>query len=161
MLYYAYAVFHSPTYRQRYAEFLKIDFPRLPLTKNNKLFTTLAKKGETLVNLHLMKSDQLNNLITQYQGDEENQVTQVKYSPQKQQVSINKNCHFIGIPENIWEFKIGGYQVLDKWLKDRKKAKRKLSPDDIIHYQKIVVALKNTREIMQEIDTIIPNFPIE
>ena len=161
IFYYAYAVFHSPTYRQRYAEFLKIDFPLLPLTKNDKLFITLASKGETLVNLHLMKSDQLNNLITQYQGDKENQVTQVKYSPQKQQVSINKNCHFIGIPESIWEFKIGGYQVLDKWLKDRKKAKRKLSPDDIIHYQKIVVALQNTIEIMQEIDTIIPNFPIE
>ncbi len=161
IFYYAYAVFHSPTYRQRYAEFLKIDFPRLPLTKNDKLFTTLATKGETLVNLHLMKSDTLNNLITQYQGDNENQVIQVNYSPQKQQVSINKNCHFTGIPENIWEFKIGGYQVLDKWLKDRKKAKRKLSSDDIIHYQKIVVALKNTIEIMQEIDTIIPNFPVE
>ena len=108
-----------------------------------------------------MQSDQLNHLITQYQGDNETQVAQVEYSPQKQQVSIKKNCHFIGIPENIWEFKIGGYQVLDKWLKDRKKAKRKLSSDDIMHYQKIVVSLKNTREIMLKIDTIIPNFPIE
>lgn len=161
IFYYAYAVFHSPTYRQRYAEFLKIDFPRLPLTKNKQLFTTLATQGETLVNLHLMKSEQLNNLITKYQGDGENQVTQVIYSPQMQQVSINKNCHFIGIPENVWQFKIGGYQVLDKWLKDRKKDNRKLSNDDIIHYQKIVVALKNTIEIMQEIDTIIPSFPIE
>ncbi|MDJ0728423.1 MAG: hypothetical protein QNJ33_00355 [Crocosphaera sp.] len=73
---------------------------------------------------------------------------------------MNKNCHFTGILENIWEFKIGGYQVLYKWLKDRKDANRKLSPDDIMHYQKIVVALKNTIEIMQEIDTIIPNFSI-
>lgn len=64
-------MFHSLTYRQRYAAFLKIDFPRLPLTKNDKLFTTLAKPGETLVNLHLMKSEQLNNLITKYQGYEE------------------------------------------------------------------------------------------
>ncbi|GBF82607.1 adenine specific DNA methyltransferase [Aphanothece sacrum FPU1] len=161
IFYYAYAVFHSPTYRQRYADFLKIDFPRLPLTKNKQLFTTLATQGETLVNLHLMKSEQLNNLITQYQGDGENQVTQVIYSPQLQQVSINKNCQFTGITENVWQFKIGGYQVLDKWLKDRKKDNRKLSNDDIIHYQKIVVALKNTIEIMQEIDTIIPSFPIE
>ncbi|MEM8780279.1 MAG: type ISP restriction/modification enzyme, partial [Cyanobacteria bacterium P01_G01_bin.49] len=161
IFYYAYAMFHSPTYRQRYAEFLKIDFPRLPLTKNKQLFTTLATKGETLVNLHLMKSKQLNHLITQYQGDGENQVTQVKYSSQKKQVSINKTCHFTGIPEDIWEFKIGGYQVLDKWLKDRKKANRNLSDEDILHYQKIVVALNNTLKTMQEIETIIPSFPIE
>ncbi|MEY3403344.1 MAG: hypothetical protein RLZZ86_2960, partial [Cyanobacteriota bacterium] len=77
IFYYAYAIFHSPTYRTRYAEFLKIDFPRLPLTSNQNLFTELAIKGEELVNLHLMKSDIFNYLITTYQGIGDNQVTEV------------------------------------------------------------------------------------
>ena len=161
IFYYAYAIFHSPTYRQGYAEFLKIDFPRLPLTSNNELFKALAQKGEELVKLHLMESKRLNKLITKYQGEGENEVTQVKYKPKEQQVYINKQRYFEGIPLQVWEFKIGGYQVLDKWLKDRKKAKRSLSFDDILHYQRIVVALKETMQIMIEIDALIPGFPIE
>jgi len=66
----------------------------------------------------------------------------------------------VGIPPEIWQFKIGGYQVLEKWLKDRKKANRCLSPEEIIHYQKIVVALQETQRIMNKIDDIIPHFPI-
>ncbi|MFO5527042.1 MAG: type ISP restriction/modification enzyme, partial [Cuspidothrix sp.] len=144
IFYYAYAIFHSPTYRTRYAEFLKIDFPRLPLTSNKNLFNALATKGEELVNLHLMKSDILNNLITTYQPIGDNQVTEVTYNSELQRVYINKQSHFTDIPLYIWEFKIGGYQVLDKWLKDRKNAKRQLSNDEISHYQKIVIALTET-----------------
>ncbi|MFM7407426.1 MAG: type ISP restriction/modification enzyme [Cuspidothrix sp.] len=161
IFYYAYAIFHSPTYRSRYAEFLKIDFPRLPLTSNQNLFNALATKGEALVNLHLMKSDTLNNLITTYQEIGDNQITEVTYNSELQRVYINKQNYFTDIPQHIWEFKIGGYQVLDKWLKDRKNAKRKLSDDEIIHYQKIVIALTETLRIMEEIDQIIPGFPIE
>ena len=161
IFYYAYAIFHSPTYRTRYAEFLKIDFPRLPLTSNENLFTELAIKGEELVNLHLMKSDILNNLITIYQGIGDNQVSEVTYNSELQRVYINKQSYFPDIPPHIWEFKIGGYQVLDKWLKDRKNAKRELSTEEINHYQKIVIALTETLRLMQEIDIIIPGFPIE
>ncbi|MBE9142044.1 type ISP restriction/modification enzyme [Planktothrix mougeotii] len=161
IFYYAYAIFHSPTYRQLYSEFLKIDFPRLPLTSNEKLFKNLAQKGEELVQLHLMESQQLNRLITKYQGEGENNVTEVTYKPQQQRIYINKTRYFEGIPPEIWEFKIGGYQVLDKWLKDRKKANRSLSFDDILHYQKIVVALTATLNIMKEIDQIIPEWPIQ
>jgi predicted helicase len=161
IFYYAYAIFHSPTYRTRYAEFLKIDFPRLPLTSNQKLFHELAIKGEELVNLHLMKSDKLNNLITTYQTIGNNQVTEVTYNSELQRVYINKQSYFTDIPPHIWEFKIGGYQVLDKWLKDRKNANRKLSVEEINHYQKIVIALTDTLRLMQEIDKIIPGFPIE
>jgi predicted helicase len=161
IFYYAYAIFHSPTYRTRYAEFLKIDFPRLPLTSNQKLFYELAIKGEELVNLHLMKSDKLNNLITTYQTIGDNQVTEVTYNSELQRVYINKQSYFTDIPPHIWEFKIGGYQVLDKWLKDRKNANRKLSVEEINHYQKIVIALTDTLRLMQEIDKIIPGFPIE
>jgi predicted helicase len=161
IFYYAYAIFHSPTYRQRYAEFLKIDFPRLPLTKNDQLFNNLATQGEQLVNLHLLKSDQFNQLITAYEGEGDNQVTQVIYNDQLQRVYINPQKYFANIPKQIWEFKIGGYQVLEKWLKDRKKGDRALSDEDIIHYQKIVVALQQTLKIMTEIDQLIPSFPIE
>jgi predicted helicase len=161
IFYYAYAIFHSPTYRTRYAEFLKIDFPRLPLTSNENLFNELARKGEELVNLHLIKSDIFNYLITTYQGIGDNQVTEVTYNSELQRVYINKQSYFTDIPPHIWEFKIGGYQVLDKWLKDRKNAKRELSIEEINRYQKIVIALTETLQIMEEIDIIIPGFPIE
>jgi len=141
-------------------EFLKIDFPRLPLTSNSDLFQALANEGEILVNLHLLKSEKLQTLITRYEGQGENQVTEVRYNENQQRVYINKNQSFVGIPPEIWQFKIGGYQVLEKWLKDRKKANRCLSPEEIIHYQKIVVALQETQRIMNKIDDIIPHFPI-
>ncbi|MEQ9482815.1 type ISP restriction/modification enzyme [Coleofasciculus sp. F4-SAH-05] len=161
IFYYIYAIFHSPTYRQRYAEFLKIDFPRVPLTSNDKLFKDLGAKGQELVDLHLMKSNKLNNLITKIGGDGDNAVTEVTYKPKEQRVYINKTRYFEGIAPDVWEFKIGGYQVLSKWLKDRKKAKRTLSFDELLHYQKVVVAIKETMELMEEIDQLIPSFPIE
>ncbi|MDB9357650.1 type ISP restriction/modification enzyme [Nodularia spumigena] len=161
IFYYAYAIFHCPTYRTRYAEFLKIDFPRLPLTSNQKLFNSLAEKGEELVNLHLMKSTTLNKLTTTFANQGNNQVSEVTYNSELQRVYINKQSYFTDIPQHIWEFKIGGYQVLDKWLKDRKNANRVLSDDEIIHYQKIVVALTETLRLMQEIDNLIPDFPIK
>jgi predicted helicase len=160
IFYYAYAIFHSPTYRTRYAEFLKIDFPRLPLTSNQNLFHELAIKGEELVNLHLMKSHTLNNFMTTYQQIGDNQITEVTYHSELERVYVNKQNYFTNIPQHIWEFKIGGYQVLDKWLKDRKNAKRELSTPEINHYQKIVISLTETFRIMQEIDQIIPGFPI-
>ncbi|MFN7348019.1 MAG: type ISP restriction/modification enzyme [Dolichospermum sp.] len=161
IFYYAYAIFHSPTYRTRYAEFLKIDFPRLPLTSNQNLFHELAIKGEELVNLHLMKSDKLNNFMTTYQQIGDNQITEVTYHSELQRVYVNKQNYFTNIPQHIWEFKIGGYHVLDKWLKDRKNAKRELSTPEINHYQKIVISLTETFRIMQEIDQIIPHFPLK
>lgn len=161
IFYYIYAIFHSPTYRQRYAEFLKIDFPRVPLTSNDKLFKDLGAKGQELVDLHLMKSKKLNKLITQIGGDGDNAVTEVTYKPKEQRVYINKTRYFEGIAPDVWEFKIGGYQVLSKWLKDRKKAKRTLSFDELLHYQKVVVALKETMQLMEDIEQLIPSFPIE
>ncbi len=161
IFYYIYAIFHSPTYRQRYAEFIKIDFPRVPLTSNDQLFQDLGAKGQALVDLHLMKSKKLNKLITKMGGSGDNAVTEVTYKPTEQQVYINKKRYFEGIAPEVWGFKIGGYQVLDKWLKERKKAKRTLSFDDVLHYQKVVVALKSTMQLMVEIDQLIPSFPIE
>ena len=155
---YAYAVFHSPTYRSRYAEFLKIDFPRLPLTSNLKLFRTLGAKGAELVALHLMESPKLNEFITEFPQKGDNIVEKVQYTDKDKRVWINKAQYFSGVPKTVWEFHVGGYQVCEKWLKDRKG--RKLSYDDIQHYQKIVVALKETIRLMAEIDKLIPSWPI-
>ncbi len=157
VFHYAYAVFHSPTYRARYAEFLKIDFPRLPLTSDKKLFAKLAAKGAELVSLHLLKSPTVDEFITSYSVAGSNQVDKVSYA--KKRAWINATQYFGGVPEAVWEFKVGGYQVCDKWLKDRKG--RALSMDDITHYQRVVVALKETIRLMKEIDAAIPAWPID
>jgi predicted helicase len=156
---YAYAVFHSPTYRTRYAEFLKTDFPRLPLTSDKKVFKSLVEKGAELVALHLMESPTLNKPITKYPVKGSNEVDKVTYDKKSQRVYINKEQYFEGVPPEVWEFHIGGYQVCHKWLKDRKG--RKIGVDDSTHYQKIVVTLKETIRLMAEIDELIPGWPVE
>ena len=160
IFHYAYAVLHSPGYRSRYAEFLKIDFPRLPLTGNLELFRALARLGGELTALHLLESTKLAQPTTEFIG-ESKLVTKVGYSSNT--VWINASgirgnvaagtSGFRGVPEAVWNFHIGGYQVCEKWLKDRKG--RTLTNDDLAHYQKIVVALSETIRLMAEIDAVI------
>ncbi len=152
VFHYAYAVFHSPTYRSRYAEFLKIDFPRLPLTGSIELFRALAKLGGDLVALHLLESPKVNDFITRLEGAGDNSIPK-KPTYKDGAVWINATQRFEGVPEAVWNFHIGGYQVCEKWLKDRKG--RTLSADDIAHYQRIVVALSETIRLMAEIDRVI------
>ena len=144
---------HSPTYRKRYAEFLKSDFPRLPLTSDRSLFIALAGKGSELVALHVMESPKLDQLITIFPEKGSNVVEKVTYIDATQRVCINGIQYFQGVPRDAWEFHIGGYQVLEKWLKDRRG--RELTWDDTQHYQKVVVALKETIRLMAEIDAVI------
>jgi len=148
---YIYAVFHSPEYRQRYVEFLKIDFPRAPLTSNKQLFWELANKGDKLVQFHLMK--ETGTEISSYPEAGSNLVEQVKYNETQQQIWINSEQYFANIPPHIWNFYIGGYQVCQKWLKDRKG--RELSFDDLAHYQNIISILAETIATMSDIDQII------
>lgn len=161
IFYYIYAIFHSPTYRTRYAEFLKIDFPRVPITSDKNLFSQLAKYGEELVALHLMKSPRLNNLITQFTENGGHGIVDPAHPKYTQStVVINKKGDkFVGVPEAVWNFYVGGYQVCQKWLKDRKG--RTLTDNDIQHYQRIIVALQETIKLMQSIDETIPNWPIQ
>ncbi len=137
----------------RYAEFLKADFPRLPLTSSLELFRALAKHGKQLVDLHLLQSPKLNDLITGFPIKGSNIVDTTQYSENDECVWINEKQYFAGVPQAIWEFNIGGYQVCDRWLKDRKD--RQLTYDDLQHYQKIVVALKETTRLMTEIDSVV------
>ncbi|MBU3955062.1 N-6 DNA methylase, partial [bacterium] len=159
IFYYIYAVFHSPEYRKRYAEFLKIDFPRVPLTSDRELFRKLAEKGKELVSLHLMESLVLEKLITRFPIPGKNEVVKVNYVEAEKRIYINKDQYFEGIEYGVWNFHIGGYQVLDKWLKSRKG--RLLTFDEVLHWQKIVVVLKETAILMTEIDQTIPQWPIK
>ncbi len=156
LLDYIYAVLHSPTYREKYKEFLKIDFPRVPYPKDVTTFWNLVKLGGQIRQIHLLESPTVENYITQYPINGDNVVSKVKYeknSPTFQgRVYINDTQYFDNVPEIAWNFYIGGYQPAQKWLKDRKD--RKLEFDDILHYQKIIVALSETDRLMREIDAL-------
>lgn len=150
LLDYIYAVLHSPNYREKYKEFLKIDFPRVPAPLDRQKFWQLVKLGSELRQIHLLESPIVEKYITGYPEDGDNVVK--KPSLQEGNVYINDTQYFSNVPEVAWNFYIGGYQPAQKWLKDRKD--RELSYEDILHYQKIIVALSETDRIMKEIDKI-------
>lgn len=182
IFYYIYAVLYSETYRTKYAEFLKIDFPRVPFTKDYKLFKKMSEYGNRLVNLHLLKSQELDSPVARFQVEGGNRVEKPKYVPtdchsreqgesgilQKDsgqagmtenaakkelgRVYINKEQYFEGISGEAWSYQIGGYQVCDKWLKDRKG--RILSLDEIQTYCRIVTAIQKTIEIQRKINEV-------
>jgi predicted helicase len=152
IFYYIYAVLYSNTYRTKYAEFLKIDFPRVPFTKDYTLFSRMAEYGKQLVDLHLLKSTDLDPPVAKFQGKGTDKVEKVKYEDGR--VSINKDQYFEGVKPEVWQYQIGGYQVCDKWLKDRKG--RSLSLEDMKHYCKVVTAIEKTIDIQKAIDEIYP-----
>jgi predicted helicase len=162
---YIYAVLHSPTYRDKYKEFLKIDFPRVPFPKDKETFWQLVQLGGELRQIHLLESSIVEKYITGYPEDGDNIVGKIffeKTTDTTGKVYINYEKtppsgagglqYFSNVPEVAWNFYIGGYQPAQKWLKDRKD--RELSYEDILHYQKIIVALTETDRIMREIDLI-------
>ncbi|HLP47185.1 MAG TPA: type ISP restriction/modification enzyme, partial [Candidatus Kapabacteria bacterium] len=147
---YIYAVLHSPTYREKYKEFLKIDFPRVPYPKDAETFWQLTALGGELRQIHLLESPIVEKYMTSYPQEGSNVVGKIKYEDNK--VWINEQQFFGNVPQIAWEFYIGGYQPAQKWLKDRKD--RELSFEDILHYQKIIVALSETDRLMKAIDAI-------
>ncbi len=147
---YVYAVLHSPQYREKYKDFLKSDFPRIPIAKDAKSFWALVEFGGKLRKLHLMEDPELDKLDTTYPIRGENLVEKVEYVGER--VFINEFQFFGNVPKEAWDFYIGGYQPAQKWLKDRKG--KKLTYENIIHYQKIIAVLVKTKEIMEEIDEI-------
>ena len=165
---YIYGVLHSPDYRETFAEFLKIDFPRVPFPTSPAVFAHVSEKGEALRRLHLMEAPAIGDAPYPFMGDaedgEEDSVVAAahpKWKPSPPEgrglgegaalgrVYINAQQYFDAVPQIAWDFYIGGYQPAQKWLKDRKG--RALSWDDITHYQRIVKILLETDRIMREI----------
>jgi hypothetical protein len=161
---YIYGVLHSPAYRETFAEFLKIDFPRIPFPPSPDVFRHVSEKGEQLRRLHLMEPAAIGDTPYPYEGDGDDVVASgfPKWEPPLPnpspaqggegpigRVRINQDQYFDGVPKIAWEFHIGGYQPAQKWLKDRRG--RRLSFDDITHYQRIVKILAETDRIMNGI----------
>jgi len=176
---YVYSVFHAPSYRTRYRELLNRDFPRIPLTSNRDLFRTLCHLGADLAAVHLLEDNYpaaswtragqpspFAQPITRYPVTGSNEVGREypKFvasadAPESGRVYINRDQYFEGVPTEVWEFQVGGYQVCERWLKDRRG--RRLTYDDLIHYQRVIVALSETIRLMNEIDAAIPSWPIQ
>ncbi len=149
---------HSSTYRERYAQFLKRDFPHVPLTSNASLFRSLCNLGSRLLSLHLLEHQV--SPIASYPILGNDIVETVRYDKDRSngsdssgRVWINTTQYFAGIPSETWAFSVGGYQVCQKWLKDRRG--RKLTDKELTHYQHIIAASTETTYLMREIDEII------
>jgi len=158
---YIYAVLHSPTYREMYKEFLKIDFPRVPYPKSVESFWELVQLGGEIRQIHLLESAKVDDFITSYSHNGNNIITRKiskndwnLFDSEKGlgRIWINDNQCFDKVPLVAWEFYIGGYQPAQKWLKDRRG--RELSFEDLLHYQKIIVALTETDRLMKVIEQI-------
>ncbi|MCC5944916.1 MAG: N-6 DNA methylase [Bernardetiaceae bacterium] len=160
---YIYAVLHSPSYREKYKEFLKIDFPRVPYPENAETFWQLVNFGSELRALHLLERPLLEKTDVNYPCEGDNKISRKltksspgfipkKDNPKIGKVYINETQYFDNVPAVAWEFYIGGYQPAQKWLKDRKG--RTLSFDEIAHYQKVITALAETVRVMETLDRI-------
>jgi predicted helicase len=158
IFHYIYAVLYAPSYREKYAEFLRLDFPRIPFTSDYELFKQMAELGKRLVDLHLLRSAELDPPIARFQGEGDGKVQTgkkgLRYDAERERVYINQSQYFEGVPPEVWEYQIGGYQVCHKWLKDRKD--RKLSLDDIRTYCRITTALSKTIESQKAINALYP-----
>ncbi|MBM3455036.1 MAG: DNA methyltransferase [Bacteroidetes bacterium] len=166
---YIYAILNSPRYRKQYEQFLKIDFPRVPYPQDKEMFWKLVKIGAQIRELHLLESKVLEKRITEYPIAGDNIISKIRFEENYEMINgdgisminpvypmgrvyINEKQFFQGVPKASWEFFIGGYQPAQKWLKDKKDCK--LDFNDIIFYQKIIVALFETKRLMDEIDKI-------
>jgi predicted helicase len=152
IFYYIYAVLYSNIYREKYAEFLRIDFPRVPFTTDYNLFIEMGKLGRALADIHLMKSPELDQTFSRFEKPGSNRVEKIEYKDDC--VYINKEQYFSGIQQEIWEYQVGGYQVMNKWLKDRKN--QALALPEVRHYIQIARALELTIEYQAEIDRLYP-----
>lgn len=152
LFYYVYAILHSNIYRQRFAQYLRMDFPRIPFTADFELFSQLAGYGKKLADIHLLRGPHLNLPLARYQGSGSNDMVEsIMYDEHNGTVQINPDKHFEGITPELWNYHIGGYQVLHKYLKDRKGK----SIADPIHYCKMVTALAISIDFQAQIDQII------
>ncbi|EJV1400794.1 type ISP restriction/modification enzyme, partial [Campylobacter jejuni] len=150
---YIYAVLFHKIYREKYLDFLKIDFPKIPFTKDKNTFKNLSKLGLKLVNLHLLKNDELDfNVGEALFKDIKNKnfkIQKIKYNKDVKELFINESLYFNKVSPEIYEFKIGGYAVLDKYLKSHKE-----EDIDHKHFTLIIQTLDETLKIQDEISKI-------
>ena len=156
IFYYIYAIFHCPAYRSRYADYLKVDFPRIPITANLDLFRSLVGLGGEIAALHLMQSPKTDKPIFEFFSHQKVKIEKISWSNSTVWLDKAQTIGFKGVSKEVWSFHIGGYQICEKWLKDRRD--RLLLIDDIIQYQKIVVSLSETLLLMEKIDAVINQF---
>jgi len=152
ILHYIYGILYTNAYRNKYAEFLKTDFPRIPFTKCFETFKKVAKQGAALVDLHLLKSKKLVRPISKCEGTGDMVVVKPTYEKAKGRVKISSDTWFDGVTPEVWAYRIGGYQVLHKWLKDRKG--RTLASEEVVAYAKIVTAITKTIKIQTSLDDL-------
>jgi len=131
--------------QRRYVESLKGDFPRIPFPQDRELLAKMARLGKKLIDLHLLRSPELDSPIARFQGVGKNKVEKPRYSDQDKRTHINAAQYFEGVEQAVWEYQVGGYQVCEKWLKDRK----------------VVTALAKTIEIQGELDQVYPQIERE
>jgi len=149
ILYYVYAVLYSNIYREKYAEFLKIDFPRIPFTKKYELFKELAEFGKELTELHLLKHKSLAHPSVRFWGKKgSDKIEKPHYDEKEKFVYINEDKYFENISPEMWNYQIGGYRVLEKYLKDRKGRQM----EDPGHYCRTAEAISKTIELQKELD---------
>ena len=156
---YVYAILHAPVYREKYAEFLRREFPRVPFTSDREVFANIVSLGSRLTELHLLTSSELDRPTCRFDGQGNMVVARTKaqgfrYDPDAERMYINKTQYFGPVPERVYEYRIGGYQVCDKWLKDRKE--RRLKLEDIQTYCRIVTAIGHTIRIQEQLDDLYP-----
>lgn len=150
---YIYSIIHCRLYQLTYADYLKYDFPHIPFTDNFEIFNAVSSLGKRLIDLHLLESSELNNPVAKYQGTgDDHVITLPKYSEIDQRLYINSSHYFEGLKPEVWNYQIGGYQVLDKYLKERKGRRM----DDPRYFIRVATALAKTIEIQEEIDAIYP-----
>ncbi len=154
IFYYVYAILYSNIYRKKYQEFLGSDFPKIPFTDDYETLKTLVILGEQLVNLHLLKSKVLDTPMSRYEGSGDNMVTKREFVKDSSRLYVNDTQFFDKVSPEVWNYFIGGYQVLDKWLKDR--IGRALTLEDQLHFRKIITALTETIELQKRIDKVYP-----
>ena len=162
---YIYAILHCPSYRALFAEFLRMDFPRIPVTSDSAQFRALSAIGKRLLELHTVEAAAAPKLGLQFPIAGGNAVIrrQVRYAPPTSgttgRVYFNADQYIDGVPLEVWEFEVGGFQVADKWLKDR--AGRALTFDELMTYQAALQSIACTIDLVAEIEALIPSWPVK
>ncbi|MBP7551967.1 MAG: N-6 DNA methylase [Spirochaetes bacterium] len=152
IFYYIYAILYSPTYRKKYNELLKIDFPRIPFTENVEIFDKISEIGERLTNLHLLKVNPNRDIVKFECDSQDYTVRKAEFSDNK--IWINDSVYFDNVPEKVWKYFLGGYQVLKKWLEYRKEASYTLTNSDLKHFMNVVNVINETLDIHDQIDNL-------